>query len=188
MISAASLSSLEIKIAAIQRYKHNCACWERVVNLVICCCILILACEKKYSITSLCQIQWLQVGSHRAEGGSLLPQPAGHVSFNATQNMTLFLSCKHTLPAHFHCFFHWMSKSFFSVLLSIPSSPCDQWYLGLLCLRFRTFYLALLNFMNIWAQFSSLWKFLPFLHHHELHHSVWYHLQTCFSPTVYATG
>lgn len=47
MISVASLSSLEIKIAAIERYKHNCAYMEHAVDLVVCCCIPTLIYEKK---------------------------------------------------------------------------------------------------------------------------------------------
>lgn len=30
----------------------------------------------------------------------MLPQPAGHISFDASQDAAGFLSCKHTLPAH----------------------------------------------------------------------------------------
>jgi len=44
----------------------------------------------------------MQVGSHqsRAEWQNHLPQPAGHASLDATQDMVGFLGCECTLPGH----------------------------------------------------------------------------------------
>ncbi|KAK4819021.1 hypothetical protein QYF61_024137 [Mycteria americana] len=50
----------------------------------------------------------LQVGSHqsRVEGQNHLPQPAGHASFDAAQDMVGLLGCEHTLLAHVQLFIH----------------------------------------------------------------------------------
>ncbi|KAK4816043.1 hypothetical protein QYF61_011051 [Mycteria americana] len=50
----------------------------------------------------------LQVGSHqsRGEGQDHLPQPTGHASFDAAQDMVGFLGCKRTLLAHVQLFIH----------------------------------------------------------------------------------
>ncbi|KAK4817241.1 hypothetical protein QYF61_005263 [Mycteria americana] len=44
----------------------------------------------------------LWVGSHESgvEGQDHLPRPAGHASFDASQDTVGFLGCKHTLPCH----------------------------------------------------------------------------------------
>ncbi|KAK4826191.1 hypothetical protein QYF61_006135 [Mycteria americana] len=49
-----------------------------------------------------------QVGSQhsRVEGQNHLPQPTGHASLDAAQDMAGFLGCERTLPAHVQLFIH----------------------------------------------------------------------------------
>ncbi|KAK4826482.1 hypothetical protein QYF61_009478 [Mycteria americana] len=89
----------------------------------------------------------LQVGSHqsRAEEQNHLPQPAGHASFDAAQDIVGCLGCECTLSAHVQLFIHQYPQSLSSGLPSITSSPS------------LTLHLALLNLMRFTgAHFLSL--------------------------------
>ena len=55
----------------------------------------------------------LQVRPHqcRVEGQYHLPQPAGHTSFDAAQDMVGFLGCEGTLLAHVQLAVHWYPEA-----------------------------------------------------------------------------
>jgi len=67
----------------------------------------------------------LQVKFHQgsADGQNHLPRPAGHAAFDAAQDTTGLLGCKHPLLAIVKLFVIRTLKSFSSGLLLISSSP-----------------------------------------------------------------
>ena len=65
----------------------------------------------------------LQVGSHEnsVEGQNHLPQPPGHTSLDASQDMVGPLDCKRTLPAHVEFFINQHSQIL--LLRAAPKQP-----------------------------------------------------------------
>jgi len=91
------------------------------------------------------------VSQQQSRGQNHLPHPAGHASLDAAQDMVGPLGFKHTLPAH--------AES--SINRHHHSPPMPYLCLGLPLPRYKTLYLALLNFMRLaWTHISSLPKIL----------------------------
>ena len=100
----------------------------------------------------------LQMGLREdtVEEDNALPHIAAHHSSDAALQLT-FSGCKSTLVVHVQPFITWTSRSFFSGLLSMSSSPGLYFYLRLSQLKCNTLHLVLFNLIPFtWTYFSSL--------------------------------
>jgi len=91
------------------------------------------------------------VGSHqsRAEGQNPLPQPAGHSSLDAAQDMVGLLSCEWTLVAHIKLLIHQDPHVLLSRAALHPFIPQPVLIAGVAPIQMQDFALGLLELCEV---------------------------------------